>query len=61
MGSVLYEKVFFLYRIALLGASKAALDMAGRVLALELGAYGIRVNSVNPTVIMNDMGKAVSL
>ncbi len=37
------------------GSSKAALDNITRVSALELGRYGIRVNSVNPTVIMTDM------
>jgi NAD(P)-dependent dehydrogenase (short-subunit alcohol dehydrogenase family) len=34
------------------GASKAALDSITRVSALELGKYNIRVNSVNPTVVM---------
>jgi NAD(P)-dependent dehydrogenase (short-subunit alcohol dehydrogenase family) len=33
-------------------ASKAALDSITRVSALELGKYNIRVNSVNPTVVM---------
>jgi NAD(P)-dependent dehydrogenase (short-subunit alcohol dehydrogenase family) len=37
------------------GSSKAALDNITRVSALELGKYGIRVNSVNPTVVMTDM------
>jgi len=37
------------------GASKAALDNITRVSALELGPYGIRVNSVNPTVVMTPM------
>ena len=36
-------------------ASKAALDSITRVSALELGPYGIRVNSVNPTVVMTPM------
>lgn len=39
------------------GSSKAALDNITRVCALELGQYGIRVNSVNPTVIMTEMSK----
>lgn len=37
------------------GSSKAALDNITRVSALELGRHGIRVNSVNPTVIMTPM------
>ena len=37
------------------GSSKAALDNITRVSALELGKYGIRVNSVNPTVVMTNM------
>jgi L-xylulose reductase len=36
-------------------SSKAALDNITRVSALELGKYGIRVNSVNPTVVMTEM------
>lgn len=36
-------------------ASKAALDSITRVSALELGPNGIRVNSVNPTVVMTEM------
>jgi len=37
------------------GSSKAALDNTTRVSALELGKYNIRVNSVNPTVVMTEM------
>jgi NAD(P)-dependent dehydrogenase (short-subunit alcohol dehydrogenase family) len=37
------------------GSSKAALDNITRVSALELGQYNIRVNSVNPTVVMTPM------
>ena len=37
------------------GSSKAALDNITRVSALELGRHGIRVNSVNPTVVMTEM------
>ncbi|RFA07399.1 short-chain dehydrogenase [Subtercola boreus] len=37
------------------GSSKAALDNITRVSALELGEYGIRVNAVNPTVVMTPM------
>ena len=37
------------------GSSKAALDNITRVSALELGRHRIRVNSVNPTVVMTPM------
>ncbi|MBB4405763.1 MULTISPECIES: SDR family oxidoreductase [Agrobacterium tumefaciens complex] len=36
-------------------SSKAALDSITRCSALELGRYNIRVNSVNPTVVMTEM------
>ncbi|WP_197379939.1 SDR family oxidoreductase [Mycolicibacterium mengxianglii] len=39
------------------GSSKAALDNITRVAALELGKYDIRVNSVNPTVVMTEMSE----
>lgn len=38
-------------------ASKGAVDAFTRAAALELGPYNIRVNCVNPTVILTDMGK----
>jgi NAD(P)-dependent dehydrogenase (short-subunit alcohol dehydrogenase family) len=38
-------------------ASKAALDMLTRVMALELGPHGIRVNAVNPTVTLTPMAE----
>lgn len=38
-------------------ASKAALDALTRVLAVELGPRGIRVNSVNPTVTLTPMAE----
>lgn len=38
-------------------ASKAALDHLTRVMALELGPHGIRVNAINPTVVMTPMGR----
>ncbi|XP_062128702.1 L-xylulose reductase-like [Drosophila sulfurigaster albostrigata] len=38
------------------GASKAALDSLTKSLALELAPQQIRVNSVNPTVVMTPMG-----
>jgi L-xylulose reductase len=37
------------------GSSKAAVDNITRVSALELGKYNIRVNAVNPTVVMTPM------
>jgi NAD(P)-dependent dehydrogenase (short-subunit alcohol dehydrogenase family) len=37
------------------GASKGALETITKVSALELGKHGIRVNSVNPTVVMTEM------
>ena len=36
-------------------ASKAAVDSITRTSARDLGEYGIRVNSVNPTVVMTPM------
>jgi NAD(P)-dependent dehydrogenase (short-subunit alcohol dehydrogenase family) len=40
-------------------ASKAGLVMATKVLARELGQYGIRANSVCPTVVLTEMGQRV--
>lgn len=39
--------------------SKAGLVMATKVLARELGPFGIRANSVCPTVVLTDMGQRV--
>ncbi|XP_007524527.1 L-xylulose reductase isoform X1 [Erinaceus europaeus] len=39
-------------------SSKGALDMLTKVMALELGPHKIRVNAVNPTVVMTPMGQA---
>ncbi|MFM0755950.1 MULTISPECIES: SDR family oxidoreductase [Paraburkholderia] len=38
-------------------ASKAALDALTRVMAVELGPHGIRVNSVNPVVTLTPMAE----
>jgi L-xylulose reductase len=38
-------------------SSKAALDMLTKVMGKELGQYNIRVNAVNPTVVLTEMGK----
>jgi len=38
-------------------ATKGALDMVTKVAALEFGPHQIRVNAVNPTVTMTEMGK----
>ncbi|XP_033321445.2 L-xylulose reductase [Megalopta genalis] len=38
-------------------ATKGAVDMLTKTMALEFGPHDIRVNSVNPTVVMTDMGK----
>lgn len=40
-------------------SSKAALLMATKVLALELGPSGVRVNAVCPTVVLTEMGRQV--
>jgi len=36
-------------------ASKASVDMLTKCMAVELGPHKIRVNSVNPTIVMTDM------
>ncbi|XP_076258816.1 L-xylulose reductase-like isoform X2 [Rhynchophorus ferrugineus] len=38
-------------------ASKGAVDAFTRATAAEYGPHGIRINNVNPTVIMTDMGR----
>jgi L-xylulose reductase len=38
-------------------ASKAGLDQLTAVMAVELGEHRIRVNSVNPTVVLTEMGE----
>ena len=37
--------------------SKAGLDMMSKTMGFELGSKGIRVNTVNPTVVLTAMGK----
>ncbi|CAI9739890.1 L-xylulose reductase isoform X2 [Octopus vulgaris] len=37
-------------------STKGALDALTRSMALELGPHGIRVNCVNPTVVLTEMG-----
>ncbi|XP_075266423.1 L-xylulose reductase-like [Convolutriloba macropyga] len=37
--------------------SKAAVDMLTRIMSLELGPKGIRTVSINPTVVLTQMGK----
>jgi len=37
--------------------TKAALDNLTMMMAYELGKHGIRVNAINPTVVMTEMGK----
>lgn len=44
---------------ALYHLSKAAVDALTRALSLEFGPRNIRVNSVNPTACMTEMGRAV--
>lgn len=39
------------------GSSKAAVILSTKIMALELGSYGIRVNSVSPGYIETDMWK----
>merc|ERR1712179_300114 len=38
--------------------SKAGMDMLTKMMALELGKKNIRVNSVNPTVVLTELGKS---
>lgn len=37
--------------------SKAGMDMLSKMTSLELGPYGIRCNSVSPTVVLTRMGR----
>jgi len=38
------------------GCTKAAIDKLTKSMAFELGPQGIRVNTVNPTVVLTDLG-----
>ncbi|KAL2728009.1 L-xylulose reductase isoform X1 [Vespula maculifrons] len=38
-------------------SSKGAVDMLTKMMALELGPHQIRVNAVNPTVVLTEMGR----
>ncbi|XKL60849.1 hypothetical protein PGB90_007906 [Kerria lacca] len=48
-----------LWNHTLYGATKAAVDSITKAMALEVGQHNIRVNAVNPTVVMTDMGRKV--
>ena len=41
-------------------SSKAGLDMLSKSMGAELGPKGIRVNAINPTLVLTAMGKQVS-
>ncbi|CAO2646433.1 Carbonyl reductase [NADPH] 2 [Lemmus lemmus] len=40
-------------------STKGAMTMLTKAMAMELGPHKIRVNSVNPTLVLTDMGKKV--
>ncbi|XP_060522590.1 L-xylulose reductase-like [Cylas formicarius] len=40
-------------------SSKGAVDAFTRALAIELGPHNIRVNAVNPTVVLTELGKQI--
>ncbi|KAM7232480.1 hypothetical protein CapIbe_017241 [Capra ibex] len=46
--------------LLLTGSTKGAMTTLTKSMALELGPYKIRVNSVNPTVVLTAMGQKVS-
>ncbi|XP_039082490.1 carbonyl reductase [NADPH] 2-like [Hyaena hyaena] len=45
--------------LAVYSSTKGAMTVLTRVMAAELGPYKIRVNSVNPTVVLTAMGQKV--
>ncbi|XP_006823734.1 D-erythrulose reductase-like [Saccoglossus kowalevskii] len=51
-ASLLAFKTFAAYSV-----SKAGLDMLTKTMALELASHKIRVNAVNPTVVLTELGK----
>eukprot|EP00392_Amoebophrya_sp_AT5.2_P008474 g8501.t1 len=51
--------LFSLQDHATYSMSKGAVDLLTKTAALELGKWKIRVNAVNPTVIMTPMGRRV--
>ncbi|CAF0992335.1 unnamed protein product [Adineta ricciae] len=53
IASEIAAKKFMIY-----SGTKACMDAFTRNMAGELGPYQIRVNSVQPTVVLTDMGKA---
>ncbi|KAB0793024.1 hypothetical protein PPYR_12644 [Photinus pyralis] len=44
---------------AIYSSTKAAVDAFTRVAALELGGQNVRINCVNPTVVMTELGREV--
>jgi len=52
LASKLYGKMLTTYCL-----TKASLDMLTKSMAVELGPFNIRVNSVNPTVFLSDMSR----
>ncbi|KAK5062649.1 hypothetical protein LTR84_004722 [Exophiala bonariae] len=44
-------------RVSIYGASKAAVKLVSKTLAVELAPHGIRVNSISPGFISTDMSK----
>jgi meso-butanediol dehydrogenase/(S,S)-butanediol dehydrogenase/diacetyl reductase len=48
------------WNMSFYNASKAAVTNLTRALALELGAKGVRVNAVNPTLTATDMAESIT-
>ncbi|XP_055253878.1 carbonyl reductase [NADPH] 2 [Moschus berezovskii] len=47
-------------KLAVYSSTKGAMTMLTKSMAMELGPYKIRVNSVNPTVVLTAMGQKVT-